>query len=193
MRIPGVRTIAWCPVQNVPADFELQAMAGISPSIVGIQFTALSVIGEAQLEMSDSNENNGSNQKVSLSFVTETELKSKQAAFIVTCRNGAKYLIGSSVAVPAIELKDLTAAPSSANHFEVRVDLSAAVAWVLIEGQEAVQDGQYIHYEFWQTRADSLYAQKVHRHDSDEIDDNPMDKTQEDVNKELLDLAYAGL
>ena len=150
MRIPGVRSIAWCPASSVPASVEMQAMAGLSPSIVGIQFTALSVIGEAELELSDSNENNGSNQKVSLSFVTDSEFKSKQAAFIVTCRNGAKYLIGSSVAVPAIGLKDITAAPSSANHYEVRVDLSAAVAWVLIEGQVAMS-GPYppVEYEAW--------------------------------------------
>lgn len=182
MRIPGVKSIAWCPVTSVPDTFEPQALAGIAISVVGIPFTGLSIIGEPQLDLSDSNENNGSNQKVTLSFVTCTKFSSKRAAFIVTCNNGAKYLIGSQSAVPAISTKDTTSAPSAANHFEVQVELSAALAWVVIEGQEAYQDGDYIRYEYWQPKADERYAQKQHRHPSSEVDDAPSEQTQEQNN-----------
>lgn len=193
MRIPGVRSIAWCPVTSIPDTFEPQALAGIAISVVGIAFTGLSIIGEPQLDLTDSNENNGSNQKVTLSFVTGTRFCSKRAAFIVTCNNGAKYLIGSQSAIPAINTKDTTSAPSAANHYEVQVELSAALAWVVIEGQEAYQDGDYIRYEFWQPKADSLYAPIVHRHDTEEVDDENFEKSQDEVNQQLLELAYAGL
>ena len=193
MRIPGVKSIAWCPVTSIPDTFEPQALAGIAMSVVGIAFTGLSIIGEPLLDLTDSNENNGSNQKVTLSFVPGTKFSSKRAAFIVTCNSGAKYLIGSRSTIPAISTKDTTAAPSAANHFEVQVELSAALAWVVIEGQEAYQDGDYIRYEFWQPKADSLYAPKVHRHDTDELDDENFEKTQDQVNQDLYDLGAAGI
>ena len=195
MRISGIKAIAWCPADSVPETMELEVMAGIKPSIVGIQFTALSVLDGAQLDLIDSNENNGSNQKATLSFVTETEFKSKRAAFIVVCNNGAKYLIGSKVAVPAISTKDITAGPSAANNFSVTVELSAPVAWALIEGQEATTDGQFIMFEFWEPKADSKYAPLVHRHDADEVDDENYDggMTQDEINQDLADLAAAGI
>lgn len=195
MRIPGVKSIAWCPVTSIPDTFEPQALVGIAISVVGIAFTGLSIIGEPQLDLSDSNENNGSNQKVTLSFVTGTKFSSKLAAFIVTCNNGAKYLIGSQSAIPAISTKDTTSAPSAANHYEVQVELSAALAWVVIEGQEAYQDGDYIRYEYWQPKADELYAKKQHTHVAPEVTDEDYDggMTQDQINQDIADLAAAGI
>lgn len=150
MRIPGVRSIAWCPVASVPADFELQAMAGTTPVLEGISFTALSIRDGATLELTDSNENNGSNKRVSLDFICLSKFKAKHCAFVVTCRNGAIYLIGTASSVPAVSIKDITAAPSAANNTSVHVELSSPCAWIEIEGQVAMS-GPYppIEYEAW--------------------------------------------
>lgn len=182
MRIPGIRSIAYCPASSVPDEFEMQAMAGTNPSLVGLQFLGFVLFGEPKLELKDSNENNGSNRKVTLSFVTGTKFTDKQAAFVVTCRNGAKYLIGTKSNVPAISTSDVYGSPTSDNHLTVTVELSAPMAWMEVEGQEAAQDGDYIRYEFWQPKADELYAQKQHRHGTDEVDDDPTGQTQEQNN-----------
>lgn len=183
MRIPGIKSIGYIAASSVPADMELQSMAGLSPSIVGYTFKALTVIGDATLELSDSNEHNGSNQKASLVFVTESVIDNKRVAFVVVTSSGSKYLIGTAGSVPALSIKDITAAPSAANHRQVTVELSAAVAWMRVEGVEStVAAGDYITFEDWRAVADASYAQKVHRHDSDEIDDAPTGTTQEEVN-----------
>lgn len=183
MRIPGIKSIGYIAASSVPADMELQSMAGLSPSIVGYTFKALTVIGDATLELLDSNENNGSNQKATLSFVTESVIDGKRVAFVIVTSAGAKYLIGTAGSVPALSIKDITAAPSTANHREVTVELSAAVAWMRVEGVEStVAAGDYITFEDWRTIADATYSQLGHRHDTDEVDDQNQEKTQEEVN-----------
>ena len=183
MIIPGVKSIGYIAASSVPADMELQSMAGLSPSIVGYTFKALTVIGDATLELLDSNEHNGSNQKASLVFVTESVIDNKRVAFVVVTSSGAKYLIGTAGSVPALSIKDITAAPSAANHRQVTVELSAAVAWVRVEGVEStVAAGDYITFEDWRQTADAAYAAKQHRHPSSEIDDETFDQTQEQVN-----------
>ena len=158
-------------------------MAGLSPSIVGYTFKALTVIGDATLELSDSNEHNGSNQKASLVFVTESVIDNKRIAFVVVTSSGAKYLIGTAGSVPALSIKDITAEPSAANHRQVTVELSAAVAWMRVEGVEStVAAGDYITFEDWRQVADATYSQLGHRHPSSEIDDETFDQTQEQVN-----------
>ncbi len=150
MRIPGVRSIAWCPVASIPADFELQAMAGTTPVLEGISFTAISIMDGAALELTDSNENNGSNRRVSLDFVPLSEFKAKHCAFFISCHNGAKYLIGTSACIPSITIKDTTGAPSTANNTSVHVELSSPCAWIEIEGLVPMS-GPYppVEYEAW--------------------------------------------
>lgn len=196
MRIPGIKSIGYIAASSVPADMELQSMAGLSPSIVGYTFKALTVIGDATLELSDSNEHNGSNQKASLVFVTESVIDNKRIAFVVVTSSGAKYLIGTAGSVPALSIKDITAAPSAANHRQVTVELSAAVAWMRVEGVEStVAAGDYITFQDWRAVADATYAQKNHTHVAPEVTDNDYDggMTQDEVNQDLADLAAAGI
>lgn len=196
MRIPGVKSIGYIAASSVPVDMELQSMAGLSPSIVGYTFKALTVIGDATLELLDSNENNGSNQKATLSFVTESVIDGKRVAFVAVTSSGAKYLIGTAGSVPALSIKDITAAPSAANHREVTVELSAAVAWMRVEGVEStVAAGDYITFEDWRQVADATYAQKQHTHTAPEVTDNDYDggMTQDEINQDLYDLGAAGI
>lgn len=196
MRIPGIKSIGCIAAGSVPAEFELQAMAGISPSIVGYTFQALTVIGDATLELSDSNEHNGSNQKAKLTFVTESKMEGKRLAFIVVTSSGAKYLIGTSASVPAVSIKDVWTAPSSANNRQVSVELNGPVAWIRVEGVEAtVAAGDYITFEDWRQEAEELFAHKLHRHPASDIDDEEYNDgmTQDEINKDLADLAAAGI
>ena len=196
MRIPGIKSIGCIAASSVPAEFELQAMAGISPSIVGYTFQALTVIGDATLELSDSNEHNGSNQKATLTFVTESKIEGKRVAFIVVTSSGAKYLIGTSASVPAVSIKDTWTAPSSANNRQVSVELNGPVAWIRVEGVEAtVAAGDYITFQDWRQIADATYSQLGHTHTAPEVTDNDYDggMTQDEINQDLADLAAAGI
>ena len=131
-------------------NIELQAMAGITPVLEGISFTALAIRDGATLELTDSNENNGSNKHVSLDFIPLSEFKAKHCAFVVSCHNGAMYLIGTAASVPTISIKDTTAAPSAANNTSVHVELSSPCAWIELEGLAAMS-GPYppVGFDAW--------------------------------------------
>lgn len=194
MRVPGVKSIGYVDASSVPASFEIQAMAGVKPSVAGFTFKALTVIGDATLELNDSNENNGSNQKAALSFVTGSDIDRKRIAFIVVTASGAKYLIGTAASVPAFSVKDVWSAPSAANNRQVSAELAGPVAWIKVEGVEATAAaGEYITFEDWRQIAEATYAHIVHRHDTDELDDENFEKTQDQVNQDLYDLAAAGI
>lgn len=206
MRVPGVKSIGYVDASSVPASFEIQAMAGVKPSVAGFTFKALTVIGDATLELNDSNDNNGSNQKAALSFVTGSNIDRKRIAFIVVTASGAKYLIGTSASVPAFSVKDVWSAPSAANNRQVSAELAGPVAWIKVEGVEATAAaGEYITFEDWRQIADGTYSPLghthtkaditdfEHRHDTDELDDEEFNNTQDNINQQLLELAYAGL
>ena len=201
MIIPGVKYVGWCVPGAVPADAELQVMAGLPLNIAGIAFTGLMVVGDPKLELSDNNEHNGSNQKALLSFVTLSEFSVKRCAFIVQTVSGSKYLIGSRDSVPSVSIKDTFDAPGSAHGKQVTVELSSPVAWMKVIGQESIITEQgYVTFEDWRTIADATYSQLGHRHGSDEVDDAPSEQTQEQNNidqgkkiKKAIKLAKAAL
>lgn len=134
MRVPGIKSIAFISALDIDSSIELQAMSGISPDITHLQFTPFSFVGDPKLEISDSNENNGSNRKALLSFIVPFSFRERKCAFIVTASSGAIYLIGSADNVPAISTKDITAGPSTTNHVEVIVELSSPMAWIEVSG-----------------------------------------------------------
>ena len=194
MIIPGVKYIGWCAINSVPADAELKAAAGIAVDISNVSFSALFVVGDATLELADSNENNGSNQKATLSFVTLSEFSQKRCAFIVQTVSGLKYLIGTRDSVPAVSIKDTYAGPTAAHGKAVSVELSAACAWIQVIGQESIYTAEgYVTFEDWRQIAEATYAHIVHRHDTDELDDENFEKTQDQVNQDLYDLGAAGI
>ena len=201
MRIPGIRNIGYCPASSVPDDYEIQGMAGLPVSIAGLTFTALYVLDDGQLVISDSNENNGSNQKVTLTFTCLSEFKQGRYVFLVQTVAGAKYLIGSKTAVPSVEVQDTTAAAGSANGQKVTIELTAAIAVQRVVGQESIYTAEgFVTFEDWRTIADATYAQKQHRHGTDEVDDGPSEQTQEQNNidqgkkiKKAIKLAKAAL
>lgn len=218
MRIPGIRNIGYCPAASVPAEFEMQGMAGIAVNIAGLSFTALYVLDDGVLEISDSNEHNGSNQKVSLTFTCLSEFKPGRYVFLVQTVAGVKWLIGGKASVPAVSTQDTTAAAGSANGLKVTVELSAPIAAQRVIGQESICTAEgFVTFEDWRQVADATYSKLghthtkseitdfththtkseitdfSHRHDTDEVDDENFDKSQDEVNQNLLELAYAGL
>lgn len=134
MRVPGVKSIAFISALDIDSSIELQAMSGMSPDITHLKFTPFSFVGDPNLELSDSNENNGINRKALLSFIVPFSFRERKCAFIVTASSGAIYLIGSANNVPAISTKDITAGPSTTNHVEVNVELSSPFAWIEVSG-----------------------------------------------------------
>ena len=196
MIIPGVKYIGWCAINSVPADAELKAAAGIAVDISNVSFSALFVVGDATLELADSNENNGSNQKATLSFVTLSEFSQKRCAFIVQTVSGLKYLIGTRDSVPAVSIKDTYAGPTAAHGKAVSVELSAACAWIKLEGVEVtINADDFITFENWRQEAEELFAHKQHRHPASDIDDEEYNDgmTQDEINQDLADLAAAGI
>lgn len=196
MRIPGIRNIGYCPAASVPDDYEIQGMAGLPVNIAGLTFTALYVLDDGQLVISDSNENNGSNKKATLTFTCLSEFKTGRYVFLVQTVAGVKYLIGSKTAVPSVEVQDATAAAGSANGMKVTIELTAAIAVQRVIGQESIYTAEgFVSFEDWRSIADANYAKKNHTHVAPEVTDEDYDggKTQDQVNKYLTDLAYAGL
>lgn len=194
MRIPGIRNIGYCPAASVPADFEMQGMAGIDINIAGLTFTALYVLDDGQLVISDSNEHNGGNQKVTLTFTCLSEFKPGRYVFLVQTVAGAKWLIGGKAAVPEVSTQDTTAGASAANGLKVTVELSAPIAAQRVIGQESIYTAEgYVTFEDWRQIAEATYAHIVHRHDTDELDDENFEKTQDQVNQDLYDLGAAGI
>ena len=194
MRIPGIRNIGYCPAASVPAEFEMQGMAGLPVNIAGLNFTALYVLDDGVLEISDSNEHNGSNQKVSLTFTCLSEFKPGRYVFLVQTVAGAKWLIGGKASVPSVSTQDVTAGASAANGLKVTVELSAAIAAQRVIGQESIYTAEgYVTFEDWRQIAEATYAHIVHRHDTDEVDDENFEATQEQVNQDLYDLGAAGI
>jgi hypothetical protein len=107
---------------------------------------------------------------------------------------GAKYLIGSKTAVPSVDVQDTTAAAGSANGQKVTIELTAAVAVQRVIGQESIYTAEgYVTFEDWRAVADATYSQLGHRHGSDEVDDENFEKSQDEVNQDLYDLAAAGI
>ena len=196
MRIPGIRNIGYCPAASVPDNYEIQGMAGLPVNIAGLAFTALYVLDDGQLVISDSNENNGSNQKVTLTFTCLSEFKPGRYVFLVQTVAGAKYLIGSKTAIPSVEVQDTTAAAGSANGQKVTIELTAAIAAQRVVGQESIYTAEgFVTFEDWRQIAEATYAHIVHRHDADEVDDENYDggMTQDEINQDLADLAAAGI
>lgn len=169
-------------------------MAGIAANIAGISFTALYLIGDGVLDISESNNNNSSSQSVTLTFTCLSDYKPGRHVFLVQTVAGAKWLIGGKSAVPSIKTTDTTAGAGTKNACEVTIELSAPVAAQRVIGQESIiTEGGYVAFQDWRQVADATYAQKVHRHDTDEVDDDPFGKNQEQVNQDLYDLAAAGI
>ena len=201
MRIPGIRNIGYCPAVSVPDNYEIQGMAGLPVNIAGLTFTALYVLDDGQLVISDSYEHNGGNQKVTLTFTCLSEFKPGRYVFLVQTVAGAKWLIGGKASVPEVSTQDTTAGASAANGLKVTVELSAPVAAQRVIGQESIYTAEgYVTFEDWRAVADTTYSQLGHRHGSDEVDDAPTEQTQEQNNitqgkkiKKAIKLAKAAL
>jgi len=190
MRIPGIRNIGYCPASSVPDDYEIQGMAGLPVNIAGLTFTALYVLDDGQLVISNSNENNGSNQKATLTFTCLSEFKPGRYVFLVQTIAGAKWLIGGKTAVPSVSTQDTTAGANAANGLKVTIELSAPIAAQRVIGQESIYTAEgYVTFEDWRQIADSIYASASHRHLSSEIDDEEFNTTQDQVNIENNNLA----
>lgn len=150
MIIPGIRTIATIPCADLPADAELLALSGGQVSISDLAFTPVLFVGSPSLELSDSNENNGTNRSAKLSFSVPGAFTPRRAAFLVTAASNLTLLIGSRDSIPAIATKSLSTDPANKNAEEVSVELNAAVAWIQIEGEwHHSEDMHPVGYQPW--------------------------------------------
>ena len=134
MRIPGIQTIAYIACHNLGSELELDALSGMTPDITPYQFTPVLFVGEPTLELTDSNEHNGTNRHALLTFSTTYPFSQRRVAFLVTTASGAIYLIGGATTIPAISTKDTTAGAGTINAETVTVELTAPVAWSTIRG-----------------------------------------------------------
>ena len=135
MIIPGIRTIASIPCADLPADAELLALSGGQVSISDLAFHPVLFVGSPTLELSDSNEHNGTNRSAKLTFSVPGVFTPRRVAFLITAASGLTLLIGSRESVPAIATKSVTSDPSTKNAEEVSVELSGAMPWIQIEGE----------------------------------------------------------
>lgn len=206
MRIPGIRNIGFCTANCVSDDIELQGMTGIAANIAGLRFTPLYVLDDGVMDLSESNDMSSSMQKVTLTFTCLSDYKPGQHVFLVQTVAGTKWLIGSKTSVPAIATQDTTAAAGNQNSMRVTVELSAPLAAQRVIGQEAIiTDGGFVTFEDWRQIADGKYSllehthtkaeisDFEHRHDTTDLDDEDFNNTQDNINQQLLELAYAGL
>ena len=194
MRIPGIKSIMCCPVGSLPADTEMKAAAGMPVSITGINFTEIIFIGEPTGTVENSNENNGNAHKIVLSFTVAGPISYRRHAWVVVTNSGATYLIGSPDSVPSFKTKDTTAGAGTKNACEVTIELDSFCSWVNVgDVLPTYVDGGYVAFQDWRQVADATYSQLGHRHDTDEVDDDPFGKNQEQVNQDLYDLAAAGI
>ena len=187
MRIPGIKQLACVACSALPAELEMQVMAGMTPDVRGIAFTAVSFIGEAVCNVESSNEDNGNTHKFDLTFTTHDRINYRRHAWLVTKRTGETFLIGSKDSIPSFKCKDMTAGPTGKNAAEVTIALESPCSWVHIgDVAPTVHDDGTVTYDDWRSTAEGMFALKQHRHPSSEIDDNPTDMTQEQANAMLL-------
>ncbi len=183
MRVPGIKSIMCCPVGSLPADTEMKAAAGIPVSIVGIAFSEIVFVGEPVCDVENSNENNGNVHKMTLSFTVPGPISYRRHAWVVVTNSGATYLIGSPDSVPAFKCTDTTAGAATKNASEVTIELESFCSWINVGNVlPTYVDGGYVTFEDWRAVADATYSQLGHRHDTDEVDDQNQEKTQEAVN-----------
>ena len=183
-----------CPVGSLPADTEMKAAAGMPVSITGINFTEIVFFGEPTGTIENSNENNGNAHKIVLSFTVAGPISYRRHAWVVVTNSGAMYLIGSPDSVPSFKSTDTTAGAGTKNACEVTIELDSFCSWVNVgDVLPTYVDGGYVAFQDWRQVADATYAQKVHRHDTDELDDENFEQTQDQVNQDLYDLGAAGI
>ena len=164
MIIPGIRTIASIPCADLPADAELLALSGGQVSISDLAFHPVLFVGSPTLELSDSNENNGTNRSAKLSFSVPGVFTSRRVAFLITAANGLTLLIGSRESAPAIATKSVTTDPATKNAEEVSVELNAAVAWIQIEGEwHYSEDMHPVGYQPWRVITDQEIDDIINR------------------------------
>lgn len=151
MRIPGIKSIACAPCASLPADLEPVALAGGTPDISEITFSAIPFIGDPVCEVESSNENNGIGTRVTLTFNVERRVNYRRHAFVVTLHTGESYLIGSSDSIPKFSCKDTTAGPGTTNMSTVTIELSSFCAWVSVGDVAPISDtdGGTVTFETW--------------------------------------------
>jgi len=194
MRIPGIKTIACAPAGSMPADIEMKALAGLTPDITGIAFTAIGFIGEPICEVESGNEENGNVHHIRLSFFIQNSISYRRHVWIVTKQTGENMLIGSRQSIPKFTCRDVSAGPGTANRAEVTVELDSCCSIINVgDVRPTATDDGYIRFEDWRQVADARYAQKVHTHPATEVDDENFSKTQDEINEELYDTAAAGI
>ncbi len=187
MRIPGIKSIMCCPASSLPADIEMKVAAGAQPSIIGVSFIDILFIGDPVCTLEDSNENNGNVHKVSLSFTTPGLISCRQNVWVVVTNAGETYLIGSRDSIPSFRCTDTTAGAAVKNASEVTIELESFCSWINVgDVLPTYIDGGYVTFQDWRKVADSTYAKIVHRHDTNQVDDQSLEMTQEQANVMLL-------
>ena len=93
--LPGIKTIAYCYAQWLESDLELLSLSGV-PINISAPLTNIPTSGEPTCECTHTNQNNGSNEKVALSFRSRFLIPSGEyLAFVVIDANDQAYIIGT--------------------------------------------------------------------------------------------------
>ena len=129
MIVPGVKEIFYTSASSITNQIVMQVLAGAEPDIDGIEFVPVKFIGEPVLDLTDNNENYGSNRKASLSFVPVVPFAARSCAFLINTASGASFIIGSASAVPSVSTGRTFTTAGSANNSQVEVELQSVLAW----------------------------------------------------------------
>lgn len=159
MRIPGIRNICVTAAGNVPVDVELAVAAGLTPNLDGVVFTPVAFVGQPVCNVDESNENNGSECSVELTFNVEHRQQLSRHCFVVTLVSGESFLIGNAANVPAVSSKDTSAGPETTNQATIKVSLRSFCAWVSLGDLIPMSEGAApVVYESWR----EITEQEVH-------------------------------
>ena len=109
---PGITRIAFFNANLIPANTTYNALAGI-PVVLSSTHTVIPLSGNADLQVEQSNEHNGTEESLTLSFRSPLSLPLHHAlAFIVWTAAGQCYLIGQTEQpFLAIKATQLTGTP----------------------------------------------------------------------------------
>lgn len=148
MRIPGIQKVGYGTIADLPINIGIDAMNDVPISLV-FHVTRILINGDAECSVEQTDDNNGSAEKVKLTFKADRRIPLRTKLFFcVTCSDGHSYLIGTKESVPSIKQNDTIAAPNGHTVVAVTVELTAPKAWIPLDSIDS-SETQAIPFIQW--------------------------------------------
>lgn len=124
--LPGITHVYQVPCSSLLSELAYRAEAGIPIPIYRTPL-AIPILGDATVELTESDDNNSQIEKVTLTFRTAQRIyTTRPSAFIVRTVEGKAYLIGSRARpYPTVKVTRTTGTPGGdAAAYEVQISLT---------------------------------------------------------------------